>query len=46
MVTAQNYYSLTLIVKCTENVYKGFSKEKEIFDFSNVVATIIYDAGA
>ena len=39
MTTNQNYYSQTLIVLIyeikTEDVYKAFSNDKEMFDFSN-----------
>ena len=40
MVTTRDYYSLTLIVwymklKPKKDVYECFSKDKEIFDFSN-----------
>ena len=39
MVKTQDYYSQTLIVQCmklkNEKVYKDFSNDKEMFDYSN-----------
>ena len=34
MLTTQDYYSHTLIVK-TKDIYEAFIKDKEVFDFSN-----------